>query len=183
VRPRGPPNALSLLRTGPTTICSPIRTLRRSTTRCQTIYMSTGRSRRSRRASTYCARSRSVSTPTMLAVSSTVGGGALLDIGCYPIGQPPFPVWPRTQRALGLIVRDPSFGTDRIPSAVLDFGNGCSAPSPCRPCGCWIWSRGCSCGVSVLVDESVAAGRPDYVELAQRNGRDGRLGVRSGIVD
>jgi hypothetical protein len=39
-------------------------------------------------------------------------------------------------------------------------------------CGCRKWCRGCSCGVSVLVYESVTSGRPGDVELAQRGGRD-----------
>jgi predicted dehydrogenase len=52
------------------------------------------------------------------------GGGALLDIGCYPtvIGRFLFEAEP--QRVVALIERDPDFGTDRLASAILDFGNG-----------------------------------------------------------
>ena len=58
---------------------------------------------------------------------STIGGGALLDIGCYPISQARFLFGREPGRALGLIERDPTFGTDRLTSAILDFGNGRSA--------------------------------------------------------
>jgi predicted dehydrogenase len=57
----------------------------------------------------------------------TIGGGALLDIGCYPISQARFLFGREPERVLGLIERDPSFGTDRITSGILDFGSGRSA--------------------------------------------------------
>lgn|GEM_PF-2499036 len=41
---------------------------------------------------------------------ATIGGGALLDIGCYPISQARFLFDDEPERVLGLIVRDPSFG-------------------------------------------------------------------------
>jgi len=56
-----------------------------------------------------------------------IGGGALLDIGCYPISQARFLFDEEPGRAIGLIERDPSFGTDRITSGMLDFGSGRSA--------------------------------------------------------
>lgn len=58
---------------------------------------------------------------------ATIGGGALLDIGCYPISQARFLFDDEPERVLGMIANDPSFGTDRITSAILDFGNGRSA--------------------------------------------------------
>ena len=53
-----------------------------------------------------------------------IGGGALYDIGCYPIviGRMLFGAEPL--RAIALIDRDPAFKTDRTVSALLDFGNG-----------------------------------------------------------
>ncbi|MEY4883253.1 MAG: hypothetical protein RIS34_1107 [Pseudomonadota bacterium] len=53
-----------------------------------------------------------------------VGGGALYDIGCYPvvIGRFLFEAEPR--RVIALIDRDPDFKTDRTVSALLDFGDG-----------------------------------------------------------
>jgi predicted dehydrogenase len=65
--------------------------------------------------------------PSNVRNDATIGGGALLDIGCYPISQARFLFAREPERVLGLIARDSSFGTDRITSAVLDFGNGRSA--------------------------------------------------------
>jgi predicted dehydrogenase len=50
------------------------------------------------------------------------GGGALMDIGCYPIFTSRFVSEREPERVVGLIERDPAFGTDRLTSAVLDFG-------------------------------------------------------------
>jgi len=53
-----------------------------------------------------------------------IGGGALMDIGCYPItlSRFIFPTEPR--RVLGLVERDPEMGTDRLTSVMLDFVSG-----------------------------------------------------------
>jgi predicted dehydrogenase len=53
-----------------------------------------------------------------------IGGGALMDIGCYPISMSRFAFSAEPRRVLGLIERDPEMGTDRLTSAVLDFANG-----------------------------------------------------------
>jgi predicted dehydrogenase len=55
-----------------------------------------------------------------------IGGGALMDIGCYPISLSRFLYAAEPARVLGSIERDPVFGTDRLTSAVLDFGVGTS---------------------------------------------------------
>jgi predicted dehydrogenase len=52
------------------------------------------------------------------------GGGALLDIGCYPVTLSRFLFDAEPRRAAGLVERDPRFGIDRLTSAVLDFGGG-----------------------------------------------------------
>ena len=52
------------------------------------------------------------------------GGGALLDIGCYPITISRWIYETEPRRVLGLIERDPEFGTDTLTTAVLDFPNG-----------------------------------------------------------
>jgi predicted dehydrogenase/protein-tyrosine-phosphatase len=52
------------------------------------------------------------------------GGGALLDIGCYPITVSRFLFDQEPVRVVGLLERDPRFGTDRLVSAVLDFPSG-----------------------------------------------------------
>src|ERR1044072_5143214 len=53
-----------------------------------------------------------------------LGGGALMDIGCYPITISRFMFETEPQRVLGLIERDATNGTDTLTSAVLEFPNG-----------------------------------------------------------
>jgi predicted dehydrogenase len=52
------------------------------------------------------------------------GGGALMDIGCYPINLSRFVYGAEPRRVLGHVERDPDWGVDRLTSAVLDFGTG-----------------------------------------------------------
>jgi predicted dehydrogenase len=52
------------------------------------------------------------------------GGGGLMDIGCYPITISRFMYDAEPRRVLGMIERDPVFGTDSLTTAVLDFPNG-----------------------------------------------------------
>ena len=56
-----------------------------------------------------------------------IGGGALMDIGCYPISLSRFIFGAEPRRVLGLIERDPDLGTDRLTSALLDFRAGHSS--------------------------------------------------------
>jgi predicted dehydrogenase len=53
-----------------------------------------------------------------------MGGGALMDIGCYGISLSRFLFGREPVRVLGHMEFDPRFGTDRLTSAVLDFGGG-----------------------------------------------------------
>jgi predicted dehydrogenase len=55
-----------------------------------------------------------------------IGGGALMDIGCYPISLSRFIFEAEPGRVLGVVERDPNFQTDRVTSAVLDFTGGTS---------------------------------------------------------
>jgi predicted dehydrogenase len=55
---------------------------------------------------------------------AAIGGGALYDIGCYPITAGRFFFESEPRRAIALVDRDPKFGTDRMTSALLDFGSG-----------------------------------------------------------
>jgi predicted dehydrogenase len=52
------------------------------------------------------------------------GGGAIMDIGCYPITMARFLFGEEPRRAMALIDRDLQMKTDRLTSAVLDFPNG-----------------------------------------------------------
>lgn len=53
-----------------------------------------------------------------------IGGGALMDIGCYPITISRFIFDDEPSRVLALSERDPEMGTDRLTSALLDFPAG-----------------------------------------------------------
>ena len=53
-----------------------------------------------------------------------IGGGALYDIGCYPIVTARFLFDAEPLRAIALVDRDPQFQTDRMVSGLLDFGQG-----------------------------------------------------------
>ena len=53
-----------------------------------------------------------------------IGGGGLMDIGCYNISLSRFIFGAEPARVLGIIERDPTFGTDRLASGILDFGTG-----------------------------------------------------------
>ena len=52
------------------------------------------------------------------------GGGALYDIGCYAIVTARYLFEAEPLRVVALVDRDPDFGTDRVISALLDFGDG-----------------------------------------------------------
>jgi predicted dehydrogenase len=52
------------------------------------------------------------------------GGGALMDIGCYPITVSRLVFGEEPRRCLGFVERDPEMGTDRLTSAILDFPSG-----------------------------------------------------------
>lgn len=52
------------------------------------------------------------------------GGGALMDIGCYPITTSRFAFGEEPTRVLGLVERDPEMKIDRLTSAILDFPSG-----------------------------------------------------------
>jgi predicted dehydrogenase len=53
-----------------------------------------------------------------------IGGGALYDIGCYPVVIGRFLFGAEPLRVIALFDRDPDYKTDRTVSALLDFGDG-----------------------------------------------------------
>lgn len=53
-----------------------------------------------------------------------IGGGGLMDIGCYPITVSRFIFDAEPLRVTGTFERDPKFGTDRLASGLADFGEG-----------------------------------------------------------
>jgi predicted dehydrogenase len=64
--------------------------------------------------------------PANIRNRADIGGGALMDIGCYPISVSRFLFEAEPQRVFGIVEHDPTFKTDRLASAVLDFGRGTS---------------------------------------------------------
>ncbi len=56
-----------------------------------------------------------------------LGGGALMDIGCYPISLSRFIFDAEPTRVVGSTELDPNFKTDRLTSAILQFEAGTSA--------------------------------------------------------
>ena len=53
-----------------------------------------------------------------------VGGGAIWDIGCYPVTTARLVFGTEPVRVAAAIVRDPEFGTDRLSSFILEFPQG-----------------------------------------------------------
>lgn len=53
-----------------------------------------------------------------------IGGGGMMDIGCYNVSLSRFIFGTEPKRVLGIAEFDPQFQTDRLASGVLDFGNG-----------------------------------------------------------
>src|SRR6202162_3254950 len=62
--------------------------------------------------------------PTNIRNIPHYGGGALMDIGCYPIHTSRFVFGEEPSRVLGLIEKDPEMKIDRLTSAILDFPAG-----------------------------------------------------------
>jgi predicted dehydrogenase len=55
---------------------------------------------------------------------AAIGGGGLMDIGCYPIVLSRFLFEAEPVRVIASLDRDPEFGTDRLTSALLEFPRG-----------------------------------------------------------
>jgi len=53
-----------------------------------------------------------------------IGGGGLYDVGCYAIATGRYVFEREPERVIGLVERDPQLGTDRLTSAIVDFGGG-----------------------------------------------------------
>ncbi len=70
------------------------------------------------------------SDPANIRNISTFGGGALLDMGCYPITLSRFILAEEPVRAFGTIERDPQTQTDILTSAILQFSS-CQSQFTC----------------------------------------------------
>lgn len=62
--------------------------------------------------------------PANVRNKAEIGGGGLMDIGCYNISLSRFLFGAEPARVVGLVEFDPTFKTDRLASGMLDFGAG-----------------------------------------------------------
>ncbi len=62
--------------------------------------------------------------PNNIRNRADIGGGGLMDIGCYTISLARFIFDAEPQKVCGLIEYDPKLEVDRTTSAILDFGRG-----------------------------------------------------------
>jgi predicted dehydrogenase len=62
--------------------------------------------------------------PANIRNKADIGGGGLLDIGCYAVVAGRYFFEAEPVRVIALIDRDPAFGVDRTSSALVDFGGG-----------------------------------------------------------
>ncbi len=62
--------------------------------------------------------------PANVRNQADIGGGGIMDIGCYPITAARYLFDSEPKRVVSLVDRDESFGTDRLASVIADFGNG-----------------------------------------------------------
>jgi len=63
-------------------------------------------------------------SPTNIRNIPECGGGALMDVGCYPITTSRFIFGEEPTRVFGMVERDPVMKVDRLTSAMLDFPSG-----------------------------------------------------------
>ncbi len=69
--------------------------------------------------------------PQNIRNQADIGGGALMDIGCYCISFPRFLFGEEPVRAVSTIDRDPVMKTDRLASAILEFSGGKTSTFTC----------------------------------------------------
>ncbi|KKC35882.1 NAD-binding protein [Devosia epidermidihirudinis] len=62
--------------------------------------------------------------PANVRNQADIGGGGIMDIGCYPITAARFLFENEPKRVVSLVERDDRFGTDRLASVLADFGAG-----------------------------------------------------------
>jgi len=62
--------------------------------------------------------------PTNIRNNAEMGGGALMDIGCYPVTLSRMIFGGEPISVVSSVDRDPAFGTDRLTSAILNYRQG-----------------------------------------------------------
>ena len=69
--------------------------------------------------------------PKNIRNNADIGGGALMDIGCYCVSFPRFISGEEPSRVVSLIDRDPQMHIDRLTSGMLDFPGGMTSTFTC----------------------------------------------------
>jgi predicted dehydrogenase len=64
--------------------------------------------------------------PNNIRNMADIGGGGLMDIGCYCVSLSRFIFDAEPVRVMGILDYDPTFQTDRLASGIMDFGRGWS---------------------------------------------------------
>ena len=64
------------------------------------------------------------SDPANIRNQADIGGGGLMDIGCYNISTARYIFGAEPSRSFGIVELDPELNTDRLVSGILDFGRG-----------------------------------------------------------
>ncbi len=72
----------------------------------------------------HCFFSYFLTDPNNVRNQADIGGGGVMDIGCYPITMSRFIFGEEPRRVIGLVERDPEMKIDRLTSAILDFPSG-----------------------------------------------------------
>lgn len=62
--------------------------------------------------------------PSNVRNQAEIGGGGLYDVGCYAINTARYLFHAEPVRVISLMERDPTFGTDRIASGLIEFSGG-----------------------------------------------------------
>jgi predicted dehydrogenase len=96
-----------------------------------------------------------------------LGGGGLLDVGYYPITMSRFLFEAEPVRVIGTLDRDPTFGVDRLASALLEFPTGqatftCATQLPHHQ---WVDIFGTRARLAVEIPWSAPSDRPSRLIL------------------
>ncbi len=113
------------------------------------------------------------------------GGGALYDIGCYAVASARFLFQAEPLRAVALVDRDAQFQTDRMLSALLDFGDGrrldFTVSTQCVP-----YQRVVVCGerkrIELRIPFNAPLDGPTDIIIDDGSALDGASGVRETIA-
>lgn len=136
--------------------------------------------------------------PANIRNQADIGGGGLMDIGCYPISVSRFLFGREPRRVAAIAEFDPQLKTDRLTSVILDFDTGTSTftcstqlvpfqrvnifgtsgrleieipfnPPADRPCRMWHQAQGKTADIVIPVCDQYAI-QGDLFSLAVRNG-------------